>query len=205
MRQTCPSHVRLLFFMRDHILEVAANLFYHDGIRSTGIDTVIARAGIAKATLYRHFPGKEDLIVAYLRSRHERVMQGFEEVLNQRLGSAEARVDAIFELLEEKGNSETFRGCAFLMAVSEFADAPRIVKVAQEHKLAVRDIFRRALATEVSDSEAVAEQLGLVYDGALAAIMIQKRAHPAVVGRAIARSLLGSHLENGTTSHGETS
>lgn len=182
--------------MRDHIIEIAANLFYRHGIRSTGIDTVIAEAGIAKATLYRHFPGKEDLVVAYLRSRHERVLRGFEDLLAQNGLPVRDRIDAIFGLLEKKANTEEFRGCAFLMAVSEFSDAPRVIEIARDHKLAVREIFRRALPPEADDPQAVSEQLGLVYDGALASIMIQRRSRPAAIGRLIARTILNSHLSN---------
>lgn len=182
--------------MREHIVDTAADLFYRNGIRSTGINTVVAQAGIAKATLYTHFRSKEDLVVAYLRSRHERVLKGFNQIIIEgRDASAIGTVGAIFELLEHKSEAAEFRGCAFIMAASEFSDTPEIVAVAQEHKRAVRDVFFRALEGAASDPHSLSEQLGLVYDGALAAIMIQQKSGSAKVGRAIAMTLLEAGLE----------
>ncbi|HEY0200855.1 MAG TPA: TetR/AcrR family transcriptional regulator, partial [Burkholderiaceae bacterium] len=147
-----------------HIVDTAGRLFYSEGTRAIGIERIIAESGIAKATLYQHFGGKEDLIVAYLENRHAHVIEGIRSNLLCSNASLVERVMHVFRLLEHKASSdEEFRGCAFLMAVSEHGSNARIVGVAQRHKAAVREIFLSLLPAPSTGREALADQLSLLY------------------------------------------
>jgi len=84
---------------RERILHTAHDLFYRDGIRATGIDRMIAESGVAKLTFYRHFPSKNDLVLAFLDHRHARWMEWFEGALRRHGGHTRALVPALAEWL----------------------------------------------------------------------------------------------------------
>lgn len=151
-----------------HILEVAGGLFYREGIRTVGIDRIILEADIAKATLYRHFRSKEDLVLAYLQGRHANVIAGLDEVLALH-SDPRAQIQEIFERLLAKARTPEFRGCAFGLAVAEHGESARIVGLARMHKSAVAAVLdgiaRRA---GLRDADRIGRHLTLLYDGALA-------------------------------------
>lgn len=180
--------------MREHILEVATGLFYREGLRAVGIDRIIAEAGIAKATLYRHFPTKEQLIADYLRSRHALTLAAMQAALDAAGADPARRVSALFDWLYARADSD-FRGCAFLLAVAEHGDSPEIREVVRQHKDAVRAMFAGALAGlgRSRGVKQLAEQLALLYDGALATIMVRRKPDAVVLARKSARTLLACH------------
>src|SRR5258708_2224696 len=103
---------------RDRLLAAANELFYEEGVHTVGIDRVIERAGVAKASLYSTFGSKEDLVLAYLKFRAE----ARERRISERVARYEeprARLLAIFELLCELVTEPSFRGCAFANACAE--------------------------------------------------------------------------------------
>jgi AcrR family transcriptional regulator len=100
--------------MQERILETADRLFYQEGIRVVGVDTVAAEIGISKRTLYNYFPSKDDLIVAYL-SRRLRPIEASD-------GLPAEQILADFDRLENAMRSEGYRGCPFMNAVAELAD-----------------------------------------------------------------------------------
>lgn len=162
--------------VRDGILSVAGALFYKEGVRAVGVDRIIAEAGVAKATLYRHFPSKEDLVAAYLEDRHGRVLTSLEAALSG-VSEPRERLRAIFGQLRAKADSPEFRGCAFALAVAEHGESERITAIARRHKTAVREIFLRILA-EAGLSPAAAARtaahLALLYEGALASVAVHR-------------------------------
>lgn len=180
--------------MREHILETASGLFYREGLRSVGVDRIIADAGIAKATLYRHFSTKEQLIVAYLKSRHDLTLVAMREAMRKAGTDPVKRVCSLYDWLYTKADAE-FRGCAFLLAVAEHGDSDVIREVVREHKDAVRLIFASALeGVRKSVVQDLAEQLALLYDGALATIMVRHRPDAARLARKSACLLLNVYL-----------
>lgn len=151
-----------------HILDVAGGLFYREGIRAVGIDRIILEADIAKATLYRHFRSKEDLVLAYLETRHATVMTGLEEVLAQH-SAPRAQIAEIFERLCQKAENPEFRGCAFGLAVAEHGESTRIVGLARMHKSAVAAVLDGIARTAgFGNAGQIGRHLALLYDGALA-------------------------------------
>jgi AcrR family transcriptional regulator len=179
---------------RERIVEAAGALFYSEGTKSVGIERVIAASEIAKATLYHHFASKEDLVVAYLERRHAQVLASIEGSLLDPARSAHDRVLHVFRILEQKAGLPEFRGCAFMMAVAENGAVQRIVDVALAHKAAVNEMFRSLLrGCALPHGQTLADQLSLLYDGALAQIMIRRAAAPASVAASCASAILLAH------------
>ncbi|KHK49751.1 TetR family transcriptional regulator [Ralstonia sp. A12] len=103
---------------RDRIMETAERLFLQEGFRATGIDRIIAESGVAKMSLYRHFPSKSDLIAAFLDVRHERWMTWFREETEARVAKR-AELDVLADVLASWFSTDTYRGCAFINLVAE--------------------------------------------------------------------------------------
>ena len=162
---------------RERILHTAHDLFYRQGIRSTGIDTVIARAGVTKVTFYRHFKSKNDLIVAYLEYRHERWMRWFTAALRRHGGTLQALVPTMAEWFR----SPEYRGCAFINGVSEIAPAlPQVTEITRRHKAEMQQAIA-ALSPDLRRRQTVARSLALVIDGSI--VQAQFCSDPEVVLR----------------------
>jgi len=148
---------------RERILLTAHDLFYREGIRSTGIDTVIARAAVTKVTFYRHFKSKNDLIVAYLEYRHERWMSWFTAALQRQGGTLQALVPTMAEWFR----SPEYRGCAFINGVSEIAPAlPQVTEITRRHKAEMQQAIA-ALLPDARRRQSAARSLALVIDGSI--------------------------------------
>ncbi len=134
---------------RERILESAYDLFSRRGIRAVGIEEVIERAAVAKATLYRHFPSKDELVLAFLRRREELwTREWVEKEARRRGGTPEASLLAIFDLFDEWFHSDDFEGCSFVNVLLETADLDHPVGRASALHLAnIRGVLR-TLATE---------------------------------------------------------
>lgn len=157
---------------RERILLTAHDLFYRDGIRATGIDRVIAESGVAKVSFYRHFPSKNDLIVAYLASRHERWMTWFADAL-RRHGADRKGAAALTPALEEWFHDGGYRGCAFINAVAEFgATLPQVAQVCREHKRQMADAIE-ALLPPGRKRARTARALAMAVDGAIVQAQIE--------------------------------
>ncbi|WP_183753159.1 TetR/AcrR family transcriptional regulator [Pseudochelatococcus contaminans] len=168
--------------IREEILNVAADLFYREGIRAVGIDRIIDEANIAKATLYRHFPSKNELVATYLNERHERVIQSFDEVLRT-IADPRKQIAAIFDMLYKKADSPDFRGCAFSLAVAEHRDSEQVVRVAREHKAAIRAIIGAVMARGGAPSGQSAAHIALLYEGALATVAVSSDPRAVLVAK----------------------
>lgn len=150
------------------ILEVASELLYQNGIHATGVDAIAAASGVTKRTLYDRFGSKEQLVAAYLRSRHERWWAYLQDQLTAADGS---RVLALFDAYAGDGGHPTDRGCAFLNAAAELAPQHEGYAVIQQHKTELK----RQLATLVlqdhpalPDPHKVVDHLYLLLEGAIA-------------------------------------
>src|SRR3954447_6410535 len=107
---------------RQRILETADRLFYRDGIRAVGIDRIVAEAEVAKMSLYKHFPSKDDLILAVLKYREEGVLEFFRSSMQRHAKRAKHPLRAFFAALKDFFESPGFRGCPFQNAAVELAD-----------------------------------------------------------------------------------
>jgi AcrR family transcriptional regulator len=150
---------------RDRILQTAGRLFYREGYRAVGVDRVIAEADVAKATFYKHFPAKDDLIVAWIAEAEARSLQG----LPPEDGPAPL-TDYLLAMLEIAGRN-TCLGCTYQGSAAEFADPAHPAHAAA---LAVKErvlatLRRRARAEGLRRPRQVAEQLFLLLEGIWAA------------------------------------
>ncbi|NBU63487.1 MAG: TetR/AcrR family transcriptional regulator [Chloroflexia bacterium] len=182
---------------KDHILKVASKLFYEHGIRAVGVDTIVAQSGVVKATLYDHFPSKDDLINAYLMMHDQAFWHVWDAALLKSPDSPVQQLRDLFDVLDAGiANSEVF-GCAFLSAASEFPELTQAShQLALVHKQKVKMQFQSlAQAANVVHPEELAEQLLLVLNGAFAS----KRIYGAYEGpvrqlATTANMLLDAHL-----------
>lgn len=180
---------------RQHILEVAAELFYKNGFRATGVDTVIAKAKVAKRTLYHHFKTKDDLIASVLKMRQELWFSWMHAELARRGGSPADQLLAMFDILHDSSDG-TFRGCIFFNAAIEFpagATSVRAMVLSDVERTfgLVRDLAARAGA---ADPDRLARELGLVRRGAIMTAVMTGDAAPFRDARAAAITLLEKHL-----------
>lgn len=176
----------------DHIIDTAGALFYREGTQSVGVDRIIVEAGIAKATMYRYFSGKDALIAACLQRRHDRVMAALQTGLRRVQPRGHARILALFDLLHEKAETPDFRGCAFMLAVAENESSDQVRQIARTHKKAVLELFADLLPPDWPDVAKTAAQLNLLYDGAMAQILVLRAPEAALVARTCAEMLLTS-------------
>jgi AcrR family transcriptional regulator len=183
---------------REHVLEVANDLFYWRGIRATGVDTVAAEAGVAPTTLYRLFASKDDLVAAYIERSDRLYREWFDAVVQAAGHDPRARILAVFDALEEQVQPDRCRGCPFLMALTEFPDPNLPVhRRAVATKRWVRERFGElveALAetAAVRDPVGLADRLTLVFEGVYASVQALGADGPAVRARAFAEALLPS-------------
>jgi AcrR family transcriptional regulator len=182
---------------REHVLAVAHELFYWDGIHATGIDRVATRAEVAPTTLYRLFASKEELVAAYVQRCARRYHGLLSAATAPSAGTPRQRIIAAFNVFADEAlQPEICRGCPFLMALAEFPDPRSAVHVgAVAHKAWVRALFRAltdelAQATKVRDPETLAEQLTLIADGIYASVQALGETGPATQGRACAEALI---------------
>src|SRR5437773_826109 len=152
---------------RERLLAAASELFYEEGVHTVGIDRVIEQAGVAKATLYKAFGSKDQLIRAYLRARHAATRERMTRELAARYQTPRERLIGVFEVQGLSFTEPGFRGCAFIAASAEAPEGSSVEEVAEDYRTWLRSLFLD-LAKEAGarDPEQLAQQLVLLYDGA---------------------------------------
>jgi AcrR family transcriptional regulator len=151
---------------RERLLAAADELFYEHGINVVGIDRVIARAGVAKASLYECFDGKEDLIRSYVQARDERRRARILERISS-LKHPKAKALAVFDILSELASQAEFRGCAFNRAGAESAPESKVRSACEDAREWMRQLFLGiAREARANDPHNLARQLTVLYDGA---------------------------------------
>jgi AcrR family transcriptional regulator len=152
---------------REKILLTAHDLFYRDGIRATGIDKIIAEAGVTKVTFYRHFPSKNDLIRAFLEYRHRRWMDWFVDALQRHDAKPGGGLTPLVPVLEEWFRNPVYRGCAFINTVAELGGAlPDVMEICRSHKQDMAEVIAGLLPDPESRSR-LANAAAIAIDGAI--------------------------------------
>ncbi len=181
---------------RERLLAAADELFYREGVHTVGIDRVIERAGVAKATLYSTFGSKEELIAAYLETRHDAMRERLRRAIERRR-SPRARLLAPFDVQEQLAADESYRGCAFANATAETHGARADAAVAAYREW-LRDTFAElAAAAGARDPKGLARQLHLLWDGAGQSARMDHDPAAARAARAAASALLDAALPAG--------
>jgi AcrR family transcriptional regulator len=148
-------------------LEVAEDLFYREGVRAVGIDTIIARSGVAKMSLYRNFASKDELIVAYLEGRNRRFFAWWDSAVGPEDEEPCIRLRGLVQSTVEKVRRPGYRGCPFLNTSAEFPDSAHPARgIIAAHR---REVRERLLAIcrrwNPRRPEALATQLIILMDG----------------------------------------
>jgi AcrR family transcriptional regulator len=175
---------------RERLLAAANELFYEEGVNTVGIDRIIERAGVAKASLYNTFGSKDELVRAYLLARHEarrtRILQRIET-----LPDARAKLLGIFDEMHDRAAQPGFKGCAFVRASAETREGSCVKAVCEESRAWLLDLLRTlAKDSGARDPEALARQLMVLYDGAAVAAQMDGDASAARVAHAVVEQLV---------------
>ncbi len=154
--------------LRERILETASALFYTQGVRAVGVDLVVAQAGIAKASLYRHFRTKDELIAAFLQREDEHFWQCWDQVTQDHAGAPAAELDAHCRWIGERVERMHYRGCPQINVAAEFPDEQHPArKVALAHKQQLRSRLKDiAVRVGAKRPDELAGQLSLLLNGA---------------------------------------
>ncbi len=176
---------------RDRILETASRLFYARGLRAIGVDTIIAESGVAKATFYKHFPAKDDLIAAYL-DRVDAAWTGQLHSAAEAAGPEPAdQLVGLFDALTIACRRDGYRGCGFINAAAESTPgtAPHERTVAHKQRVLdwMRELAQRAGAER---PDQLARSLALLLDGGLSSGALDADPEAAEAARATAAQLV---------------
>ncbi|MEZ5945177.1 MAG: TetR/AcrR family transcriptional regulator [Planctomycetaceae bacterium] len=178
---------------RQRIVETAERLFYAEGVRSVGIDRVIAEAEVAKMTLYNHFPSKDDLILAVLQYREEKFDALFEKWMQKHVKAGMDRLEAFFAALKDWFKSPGFRGCMFINSCAELADANHAgSKFSAQHKERFHEMLKQVIneCAGAKAADSTASAISLLVEGAIVSAVMEQSAKPADVARDAALALV---------------
>lgn len=179
---------------RQRLLETADRLFYQEGVRAVGIDRIIAEAGVAKMSLYKHFPSKDDLIVAVLQHREVSVLAYFRSAMERHSKRAKSPLQAFFAALKDFFESPGFRGCPFQNAAVELADPAHAgTEFVRGHKKRFSAFLRGLVEASIGKAAAkVAPAVAILVEGALVTAVIQGSPDAADVARDAALKLVSN-------------
>jgi AcrR family transcriptional regulator len=175
---------------RERLLDAADELFYAEGVHVVGIDRVIERAGVAKATLYSAFGSKEELVRAYLRRRHERRQARFLAAI-ERHDEPREQILAVFDAMAEAMADPRYRGCAFVNAVAEGPTDGAAAEESAHARAWTRSLFLELVtAAGAREPDVVAGELMVLHDGAMATARMDGDPAAATRARSIAAAVL---------------
>jgi AcrR family transcriptional regulator len=177
---------------RQRILETADRLFYQEGARAVGVDRIIAEAGVAKMSLYKHFPSKDDLILAVLQFREVRVLNFFRSAMQRHGKKAKNPLRGFFAALRDFFESSGFRGCPFQNAAVELADPAHAgTEFVRGHKQRFSEFLRGLVEETLGKAAAkVAPAIAILVEGAIVTAVIQGTPDAADVARDAALKLV---------------
>lgn len=174
----------------ERLLDTAARLFYARGVSNVGINEIIARAGVARMTLYHHFPSKDALVKAVLEARRAERAAWLARA-DELASTPRGRMLAVFDLLESWVQTPDFRGCPLVAASFELGGQFNpAIPYARDHITAVREFFAER-AEQAGLPANVAAQLQLLLEGATVTALMQGSAAAATEARAAAAAVLG--------------
>ena len=180
--------------VKERIIETASDLFYNQGYNQTGINQIIAEAGVAKASMYQHFRSKEDIAVAYLKQRHINWIGSLQDFVSTKTTNKEKLI-ASFDYLHSWLTEVSFRGCGWQNIITDLpSDHDKIKNQAILHKNDVRAWVHKLLKEDGEYSDEQAEQVGdeviILLEGAIILSQIQKNDWPISAAKSAAVRLL---------------
>ncbi|BBK39216.1 TetR family transcriptional regulator [Allostella sp. ATCC 35155] len=178
--------------VRARILDTACRLFYARGVRAVGVDLIVAEAGVAKTSLYRHFGTKDDLVAAFLKREDEDFWSHWDGVRDAHPGDALGELKAQLDWIGERVARADYRGCPQINVAAEFPEREHPArKVAAAHKRALRDrLAEIAQGLGVARPDELAGQLSLLINGGFVSADALKPGEATAMLQAAARSLI---------------
>lgn len=179
---------------KQHLIDTAYRLFNEYGYHATGIDRILAESGVSKATLYKYFRTKDELILAVLQQRHDQVIQAIEQAIARASEGGQSPPLAIFDVLDSWFRSDSFFGCNFINASAEYAEADNPIYVyAAHHKATIQQLVEQSLETYGKRRrKTLAAQLALLVDGAIVRAHTFGERTAALLAKDMAEHLLAS-------------
>ncbi|HFG6964329.1 TetR/AcrR family transcriptional regulator [Acinetobacter baumannii] len=186
---------------RQKILDAAATLFYNDGITATGINTVTAKADVAKMSLYNNFSSKGELVDAYIAARHQEWLDLYQKRLEKTKTAKEA-ILAVFDAYQDHAEfayEKGFRGCGLLNAAAEFPANSSGRNAVRQHKEQVEAIVAEHLNRLLKDSQLVsyiAAQLSFLLEGSMARAGLEGSSRQLQLARQMAEDILDRECQH---------
>ncbi|MDV7431167.1 TetR/AcrR family transcriptional regulator [Acinetobacter baumannii] len=186
---------------RQKILDAAATLFYNDGITATGINTVTAKADVAKMSLYNNFSSKGELVDAYIAARHQEWLDLYQKRLEKTKTAKEA-ILAVFDVYQDHAEfayEKGFRGCGLLNAAAEFPANSSGRNAVRQHKEQVEAIVAEHLNRLLKDSQRVsyiAAQLSFLLEGSMARAGLEGSSRQLQLARQMAEDILDRECQH---------
>ena len=189
---------------REQLLQAALGLFCKKGYHGVGVDSISAKAGITKKTLYHHFKSKDEMILAALRHYEERSRNDFMRAVEAKTESPADRLLAVFDVLDEWFREDEFSGCLFVGAMGEYPEeGTPIRRFCQEAKGLTRGYIKTLIEkAELQGADELSEQLMLLIEGAITMAQVNNSSLSAVRAKNAAKVLIQnstSHIEAVTT------
>ncbi|WP_282605561.1 TetR/AcrR family transcriptional regulator [Pelagibius sp. Alg239-R121] len=187
---------------REHLIDTAIELFAEHGYHATGIDTILAKSGVSKKTLYRHFRSKDELILAALKKYDGLFRNGFMRQVEERAETPHDRLLAIFDVAAAWFEQNNFYGCMYINAIGEYSDPDTPIRqVCREFKSLMRR-YIEDLCGEMgaADPASLAEELALLLEGAIVTAQVsQQKSHAAKIAKTAATALMAQAMTSKAT------
>ena len=185
---------------REELIKTAVELFAKSGIHATGIDTIVKHSGVTKKTLYAHFRSKEELVLAALRHYDSLARNEFMRRVESGGKTPKARLLAIFDVAQHWFQQKNFYGCLFINTIGEFSDKDTPIRqICQEYKKLVkgyiRELCQQAGALQPRE---LAEELGLLLEGATVTAQISQNPKTAQIAKRAAKALIDKAIPKKT-------
>jgi AcrR family transcriptional regulator len=179
---------------RDRLLAAASQLFHENGVQATGVDSIVAEAGVAKATFYRHFPSKDDLVVAWLRDGRTRWLDRIRSEIEASAADADRRIPLFFEAVADWLEADGYRGCPYLNSDAEITESGHPARlIIRAYLQEVEDYLHDLIAAaRYRDSRTLAAELQTLVAGSISLAVARSSRAPVTTARGAAARLLAT-------------
>ena len=185
---------------RDKLLDRATDLFYTYGIHAVGLDRILKDVGVTKTTFYNHFESKDELTCEVLKRRHSWEFDWFLKAVHEISdGEPRATLLAIFDVIHKWFTDPDFRGCQFINAAAEFpCESDPVHQEAARHVVATRQLLlEAAVAAKVKNAEHLADQITVLFEGAITVRQVTGNDQAAANARQVAEILVDRAIPSG--------
>jgi len=181
---------------RDELVQKSLKVFYENGFHATGMDLLVARTGISKTSMYKHFRTKEDLILAALHLRDEQFRDWLFRRMKELGATPRAQLLAMFDALREWFSEESFRGCMFIKASAEYQEVedPIYAQSSEHKRLLISHFTELATMAGAAEPAILARKLLILKEGAIISAHLLHGENPAMDAKAVAKTLLAEAL-----------